>query len=205
MILAQIGCWVPAASCRLTPVDRIFTRVGAADRIMQGQSTFLVELMETSVILKNATPRSLVILDELGRGTSTFDGTAIAHAVISYLSDKVDCLTLFSTHYHMLVSEFENDPRIAMFHMVSGAADKRCSAEQWRAGFECHFSDEFVCLFVFSFFLVLSPGLFHGSPFVGRNIPVQVRAWCCFEVSRRERGSSCGIAPADHSESTTNE
>jgi DNA mismatch repair ATPase MutS len=108
VILAQVGCWIPAEACRLTPVDRIFTRVGASDKIMQGQSTFLVELSETSVILKNATARSLVILDELGRGTSTFDGTAIAHAVIKYLAHSVDCLALFSTHYHMLIDEVSN-------------------------------------------------------------------------------------------------
>jgi len=127
VILAQVGCWIPAESCRLTPVDRIFTRVGASDRIMQGQSTFLVELAETSVILKNATARSLVILDELGRGTSTFDGTAIAHAVIQYLAHSVDCLALFSTHYHMLIDEFKDDPLIAMYHMACrvepGASD----------------------------------------------------------------------------------
>jgi len=109
VILAQVGCWIPAEACRLTPVDRIFTRVGASDKIMQGQSTFLVELSETSVILKNATARSLVILDELGRGTSTFDGTAIAHAVIKYLAHSVDCLALFSTHYHMLIDEVNNN------------------------------------------------------------------------------------------------
>jgi DNA mismatch repair protein MSH6 len=117
VVLAQIGCYVPAERCRLTPVDRIFTRVGANDRIMQGQSTFLVELEETANILANATDRSLVILDELGRGTSTFDGTAIAYAVIKYLSQYINCLSLFSTHYHMLMEEFANDSRISMYHM----------------------------------------------------------------------------------------
>lgn len=86
---------------------------------MHGQSTFEVELTETSVILKKATPRSLVILDELGRGTSTFDGIAIAYAVIAHLSDKIDCMVLFATHYHMLIDEFKDDPRVAMYHMVS--------------------------------------------------------------------------------------
>jgi DNA mismatch repair protein MSH6 len=79
-----MGCYVPAETAALTPVDRIFTRVGASDRILAGQSTFYVELSETATILHHATPRSLVILDELGRGTSTFDGTAIAHAVARY-------------------------------------------------------------------------------------------------------------------------
>jgi len=117
VILAQLGCWVPADRCRLTPCDRIFTRVGANDKIMQGQSTFLVELTETAVILKNATKRSLVILDELGRGTSTFDGTAIAYSVIQYLSREIDSMTLFSTHYHMLMDEFASDPLISQYHM----------------------------------------------------------------------------------------
>jgi DNA mismatch repair protein MSH6 len=98
VILAQLGCWVPATSCTLTPIDRVFTRVGANDLIMRGMSTFLVELKETALILKHATDRSLVILDELGRGTSTFDGTAIAFAVIRYLSEEVGSLTFFATH-----------------------------------------------------------------------------------------------------------
>jgi len=116
-VLLIAGCRVPASSCRLTPIDRIFTRVGANDKIMEGSSTFLVELQETSNILKHATNRSLVILDELGRGTSTFDGTAIAYAVIQYLKKK-GALTLFSTHYHMLMEEFEHDKQVAMYHMV---------------------------------------------------------------------------------------
>lgn len=114
-----MGCYVPATRCRLTPVDRIFTRVGANDKIMQGQSTFLVELIETATILRHATPRSLVILDELGRGTSTFDGTAIAYAVIHYLSQQVGCLALFSTHYHMLIEQYKDDPAISFYQMAS--------------------------------------------------------------------------------------
>lgn len=89
VVMAQLGCYVPARSCKLTPVDRIFTRVGAHDRILAGQSTFFVELEETASILKHATNHSLVILDELGRGTSTFDGTGIAYAVAKHLSSKV--------------------------------------------------------------------------------------------------------------------
>jgi len=85
VIMAQMGAYVPAACCRMRPVDRIFTRIGASDRIMAGQSTFMVELSETSIILQNATSRSLVILDELGRGTSTFDGYAIAYSVLCHL------------------------------------------------------------------------------------------------------------------------
>ncbi len=121
VIMAQIGCFVSSEKCVLTPCDRIFTRVGANDRIMQGQSTFLVELEETSSILRHATARSLVILDELGRGTSTFDGTSIAYAVIDYLANKTQCLTLFSTHYHMLLEEFKSSKKISMYHMACEA------------------------------------------------------------------------------------
>ena len=85
VILAQIGCFVPAESLSLTPVDRIFTRIGASDRILEGKSTFFVEMEETCSVIKQATRRSLVIIDELGRGTSTFDGYSIAHAVLKYL------------------------------------------------------------------------------------------------------------------------
>lgn len=118
VILAQMGCYVAARECELTVVDRVFTRIGANDRILNGQSTFFVELEETSNILKNSTQRSLVILDELGRGTSTFDGTAIAYAVAKYLAHEVKCRTLFSTHYHLLPKNFEEDPNINMYHMT---------------------------------------------------------------------------------------
>lgn len=116
-IMAQIGSRVPASSLKMTIVDRIFTRLGANDNIMAGQSTFLVELNETAAILKHATRNSLVLLDELGRGTSTFDGTAIATAVVNYLAD-VKCLTLFSTHFHNLVDSFYGDRRISLGHMA---------------------------------------------------------------------------------------
>jgi len=94
----------------LTPVDRIFTRLGASDKINEGQSTFMVELLETASILNHATPRSLCILDELGRGTATFDGVAIAHTVLHDLTRHIRCRTLFSTHYHDLVREWTNHP-----------------------------------------------------------------------------------------------
>ncbi|KAJ3324736.1 DNA mismatch repair protein msh6 [Boothiomyces sp. JEL0866] len=117
VIMAQLGCFVPASKFRLTPFDRIFTRIGANDNIMAGQSTFMVELSETSKILKDATPRSLVILDELGRGTSTFDGYAIAYAVLYHLIINVGCLGLFSTHYGTLTNEFENNPLVSLKYM----------------------------------------------------------------------------------------
>ncbi|KAF7385811.1 hypothetical protein HZH66_011653 [Vespula vulgaris] len=116
-IMAQIGCHVPASSCHLTLVDRIFTRLGANDDILAGQSTFLVELAETAAILKHATPYSLVLLDELGRGTSTYDGTAIAASVVNELT-KLKCRTLFSTHYHSLVEDYKNNPDVTLVHMA---------------------------------------------------------------------------------------
>ncbi len=116
-ILAQIGCFVPAEDCSLTPFDRIFTRLGASDRILLGQSTFFVELAETAVALRGSTRRSLVIMDELGRGTSTFDGTAIASAAVDHLVYKNQCLTLFATHYHSLLEDFKCKPGIRLGHM----------------------------------------------------------------------------------------
>ena len=104
VLLAQIGSSVPAESARIGVVDRIFTRVGASDRLARGESTFMVEMRETAEILAQASPRSLVILDEIGRGTSTFDGLSIAWAVAEYLHDTpaLGARTLFATHYHEL-------------------------------------------------------------------------------------------------------
>jgi DNA mismatch repair protein MSH6 len=121
--MAQLGCKVPAKKCRLSPVDRIFTRIGASDNILDGQSTFFVELSETSTILHEATPNSLVILDELGRGTSTFDGVAIASAVVQKLAEDLTCRTMFATHYHSLVDEFSTHPNVAMANMACKVAD----------------------------------------------------------------------------------
>ncbi len=116
-ILAQIGSYVPAESCKLTPIDCIFTRLGASDRILLGQSTFFVELAETAAALRGATRRSLVIMDELGRGTSTFDGTAIASATVKHLVERSQCLSLFATHYHSLLDEWSNAPNVRLGHM----------------------------------------------------------------------------------------
>nr|BAV25096.1 DNA mismatch repair protein MutS-homolog 6 [Xenopus laevis] len=118
VVMAQLGCYVPADSCRLTPVDRVFTRLGASDRIMAGESTFFVELSETSSILQHATEHSLVLLDELGRGTATFDGTAIAGAVVKELSESIKCRTLFSTHYHSLVEDHSHSQSVRLGHMA---------------------------------------------------------------------------------------
>jgi DNA mismatch repair protein MutS len=103
VIMAQMGSFVPAEAAEIGVVDRLFTRVGASDDLAGGQSTFMVEMSETSAILHNATPRSLVLLDEIGRGTSTYDGVAIAWAVTEYLHDRVGCRTMFATHYHELM------------------------------------------------------------------------------------------------------
>lgn len=110
--MAQIGCHVPATSARLTPVDRIMSRLGANDNIFASQSTFFVELSETKKILAEATPRSLVILDELGRGTSSYDGVAVAQAVLHHIATHVGCVGFFATHYHSLATEFENHTEI---------------------------------------------------------------------------------------------
>ncbi|KAF2140821.1 uncharacterized protein K452DRAFT_327169 [Aplosporella prunicola CBS 121167] len=112
VILAQIGCHVPCTSATLTPVDRIMSRLGAQDNIFAAQSTFFVELSETKKILSEATPRSLVILDELGRGTSSYDGVAVAQAVLHHIATHIGCLGFFATHYHSLATEFSGHPEI---------------------------------------------------------------------------------------------
>ncbi len=119
VLLAQIGSFVPAARARIGLVDRIFTRVGAQDDIASGQSTFLVEMAETATILNHATSRSLVVLDEVGRGTSTFDGMAIARAVAEYIHNhpRLGCKTLFATHYHELTELAKYLPRVRNYRM----------------------------------------------------------------------------------------
>lgn len=113
VIMAQVGCYLPCTSATLTPIDRIMSRLGANDNIFASQSTFFVELSETQKILSEATPRSLVILDELGRGTSSYDGVAVAQAVLHDISSRVGCVGFFATHYRSLAKEFESHPEIA--------------------------------------------------------------------------------------------
>ncbi|KAI9816035.1 MAG: DNA mismatch repair protein msh6 [Pycnora praestabilis] len=113
VIMAQIGCYVPCTAARLTPVDRIMSRLGAKDNIFAAQSTFFVELSETKKILSEATSRSLVILDELGRGTSSYDGVAVAQSVLHHIATKIGCTGFFATHYHSLATEFAGHPEIA--------------------------------------------------------------------------------------------
>ena len=137
VLMAQIGSFVPAREAYISPVDRIFTRIGASDDLVSGQSTFMVEMNEVAQILKYATSNSLVILDEIGRGTSTFDGMSIARAVIEHMEAKIHAKTLFATHYHEL-TDLENE-KIKNFciavkdkggditflrRIIAGAADK---------------------------------------------------------------------------------
>ena len=116
--MAQIGSFVPAESAEIGLVDRIFTRVGATDDLARGQSTFMVEMNETSNIVNNATDHSLVILDEIGRGTSTFDGLSIAWSVAEFLHDKIKARTLFATHYHELTKLAEDRPGVCNFNVA---------------------------------------------------------------------------------------
>ena len=117
-IMAQIGSFVPASSACIGIADRIFARVGASDELQKGQSTFMVEMTETARILNSATDRSLVILDEIGRGTSTYDGISLAWAITEHLHDVVKCRTLFATHYHELTDLSETLPRIANWNVA---------------------------------------------------------------------------------------
>ena len=117
MLLAQAGCFVPATRAKIGLVDRLFSRVGASDNLARGRSTFMVEMVETAAILAQATPRSLVILDEIGRGTSTYDGLAIAWAVVEAMHDEVRARTLFATHYHELTRLADRLDALSLHHV----------------------------------------------------------------------------------------
>jgi DNA mismatch repair protein MutS len=138
-LMAQMGSFVPARRATIGVADRIFARVGASDELSRGQSTFMVEMTETARILNTATPRSLVILDEIGRGTSTYDGLSLAWSIVEHIHEHIGCRTLFATHYHELtdleeqlsgvrnfnvaVKEWE-DQVVFLHQIVPGAADK---------------------------------------------------------------------------------
>ncbi len=139
IIMAQMGCYVPAKSCRMPVFDRIFTRIGASDDILSGQSTFMVEMTEANRALQEATSHSLILFDEIGRGTSTYDGMALAQAMIEYIAACIHAKTLFSTHYHELttltdsigcvrnvhvVVKEENDKVTFLYKIRDGAADR---------------------------------------------------------------------------------
>ncbi|EPX73720.1 MutS protein [Schizosaccharomyces octosporus yFS286] len=125
VIMAQLGCWVPAKFARLTPMDSIHTRLGANDDIMSARSTFMVELSETKKIIEETGPKSLVILDELGRGTSTHDGHAIAYAVLHHLVSNLGCLGFFSTHYQSLCIDFIKYKQIRLMQMAAAVDEER--------------------------------------------------------------------------------
>jgi DNA mismatch repair protein MutS len=125
VILAQMGSFVPADSAALSIVDRVFTRIGAADNLARGRSTFMVEMTETAVILNTATSRSLVVLDEIGRGTATYDGLALAWAVVEHIHQRIRARTLFATHYHELTELADQLPGVANLHVsVKEAGDQ---------------------------------------------------------------------------------
>jgi DNA mismatch repair protein MutS len=118
VLMAQTGSWIPAAKAVVGIVDRIFTRVGASDDLVRGQSTFMVEMNETANILNNATSKSLIILDEIGRGTSTFDGLSIAWSVAEFLHNEVKAKTLFATHYHELTELAATCPGVKNYNVA---------------------------------------------------------------------------------------
>ncbi|HET9400796.1 MAG TPA: hypothetical protein VFO34_07585, partial [Candidatus Acidoferrales bacterium] len=118
VVMAQIGSFVPAISARLPITDRIFTRIGASDNLARGRSTFLVEMSEVAAILNTATPSSLILLDEVGRGTATFDGLSIAWAVVEFLQSKTKARTLFATHYHELTELADLLPGVKNVHVA---------------------------------------------------------------------------------------
>ena len=139
VILAQMGSFVPAKKANLPIIDKIFTRIGASDDLVSGESTFMVEMKEAKYAIMNATPNSLVLFDELGRGTATYDGMALARSILEYMSNKIKSFTLFSTHYHELteleksisniknihVSAVEDGDNLTFLHKIkSGAVDK---------------------------------------------------------------------------------
>ncbi len=124
-IMAQMGSFVPAEFMQLSLVDRIFTRMGAFDRILEGKSTFLIEMEETRTIVKEATTRSLIVMDELGRGTSTYDGLSIAFATLKYITERIGCITLFATHYYSLVESFRLYKDIGRFTMLAEVDEEK--------------------------------------------------------------------------------
>jgi DNA mismatch repair protein MutS len=183
VVLAQMGSFVPADSATIGVTDRIFTRVGASDKLGRGQSTFMVEMSETSAILHSATRRSLVLLDEIGRGTSTYDGVAIAWAVTEHLHDRIGCKTIFATHYHELTQLTERLQHARNFNVVVRESEDRIV-----------------------FLHRLEPGAtdrsygIHGGQLAGLPPEVVQRAWEILSVLESERRVS-GSPPPQRSDS----
>ena len=123
VIMAQLGCFVPASEAILPIFDKIFTRIGASDDLVSGESTFMVEMKESANAIRNATENSLILFDELGRGTATFDGMSLAQAILEYIHDKVGCKTLFSTHYHELTDLDNNLKKLKNMHVSADEKD----------------------------------------------------------------------------------
>ena len=117
VVMAQMGCFVPAKEADLMVFDQIFTRIGASDDLVSGQSTFMVEMNETNHALRHATENSLLIFDEIGRGTATFDGMALAQAIIEYITARIHAKTMFSTHYHELTELDKEIPSLKNVHV----------------------------------------------------------------------------------------
>ncbi|CAM5396170.1 DNA mismatch repair protein MutS OS=Lysinibacillus sphaericus OX=1421 GN=mutS PE=3 SV=1 [Lysinibacillus sphaericus] len=117
VVMAQMGCYVPAEKARLPITDQIFTRIGAADDLAAGQSTFMVEMLESQHAIMHATENSLMLFDEIGRGTSTYDGMSLAQSMMEYIHDKIGANTLFSTHYHELTALEKDLPRLQNVHV----------------------------------------------------------------------------------------
>ena len=189
-LMAQVGSFLPAREAVLSPVDRIFTRIGASDDLVSGQSTFMVEMNEVAQILKYATRDSLVILDEIGRGTSTFDGMSIARAVVEYIEKKIHAQTLFATHYHELtemaddkiknfcVAVKERGAQVAFLRrIVPGAADKSYGCQVAR--------------------VAAPPGRRHRPRPAGRG-PAAPRAGARGQVVRHPWRAACGPAEDGH-------
>ena len=119
VIMAHMGSYVPAELAKIGPIDRIFSRIGSGDDLAQGRSTFMVEMSETAYILNQATKQSLVLIDEIGRGTSTFDGLSLAQSCYLYLAQKIQCLTLFSTHFFEITLLAKHHPYIQNQHLTA--------------------------------------------------------------------------------------
>jgi DNA mismatch repair protein MutS len=182
VLMAQMGSFVPAKRARIGVVDRIFTRIGASDNLVRGESTFMIEMNETASILNGATHRSLIVIDEMGRGTSTFDGISIAWAVAEYVHNRVGAKTLFATHYHELTELAKELKRaknmnvavrewggrvIFLYRVVDGGADHSYGVQVARlAGLPQQVLDR-----ARSILESLERGTF--APVVGRSVPIQ--------------------------------